>query len=71
MSSIPSVRGSSPAFREEPHKRGFSLDYFKRNDSSQEIEFLFERDGTVIPTEEKSKNGKTESLNKERSKKTI
>lgn len=44
-------------------KRGFVLNYFKKSDSSQEIEFIFERDGGVIPIEVKSKNGSTESLN--------
>lgn len=44
------------------YKRGLSLNYFKRNDNSQEIEFIFERDGAVIPIEVKSKKGETESL---------
>ena len=45
------------------HKRGFVLNYFKKKDNTQEIEFIFERDGTVIPVEVKSKRGATESLN--------
>lgn len=45
------------------YKRGFSLNYYKRSDSSQEIEFLFEQNGSVIPVEVKSKKGETESLN--------
>ena len=45
------------------HKRGFELYYFKRKDNSQEIEFIYEKDGAVIPIEVKSKRGETESLN--------
>ena len=45
------------------HKRGFVLNYFKKKDNTQEIEFIFERDGAVIPVEVKSKRGATESLN--------
>ncbi len=45
------------------NKRGFTLNYFKRPDSTQEIEFIYERDGAVIPVEVKSKRGRTESLN--------
>ena len=44
-------------------KRGISLNYYKKKDNSQEIEFIFEKDGHVIPVEVKSKNGDTESLN--------
>ena len=44
-------------------KRGFILNYFKKKDNTQEIEFIFERDGAVIPVEVKSKRGSTESLN--------
>ncbi len=44
-------------------KRGFVLNYFKKKDNTQEIEFIFERDGAVIPVEVKSKRGSTESLN--------
>lgn len=45
-------------------KRGFTLNYYKNDRSTQEIEFLFARDGHVIPIEVKSKNGTTLSLNK-------
>ncbi len=44
-------------------KRGFSLNYFKNDKNTQEIEFLFAKDGCVIPVEVKSKNGTTVSLN--------
>lgn len=45
------------------YKRGFNLYYFKRKDNSQEIEFIYEKDGSVIPIEVKAKRGDTESLN--------
>lgn len=45
-------------------KRGFSLNYFKNDKNTQEIEFLYSKDGSVIPVEVKSKNGATLSLNK-------
>lgn len=44
-------------------KRGFSLNYFKNDKNTQEIEFLFAKDGCVLPVEVKSKNGTTVSLN--------
>lgn len=44
-------------------KRGFSLNYYKNDKNTQEIEFIFVRDGSVIPIEVKSKNGATVSLN--------
>lgn len=44
-------------------KRGFSLNYFKNDNNTQEIEFLFVKDGSVIPIEVKAKNGSTLSLN--------
>lgn len=44
-------------------KRGFSLNYFKNAKNTQEIEFIYVRDGSVIPIEVKSKNGTTLSLN--------
>lgn len=44
-------------------KRGFTLNYFKNDKNTQEIEFLYSRDGSVIPVEVKSKNGATLSLN--------
>lgn len=45
------------------HKRGFDLRYYKRPDNTQEIEFLLERDGGVVPVEVKSSRGSTKSLN--------
>lgn len=45
------------------NKRGFVLHYYKKTDNSQEIEFLFEKDGKVVPVEVKSKGGETVSLN--------
>ena len=45
------------------HKRGHALWYFKRPDNTQEIEFLFEQDGGVVPVEAKAKRGSTPSLN--------
>ena len=39
------------------------LYYYKNASNSQEIEFLYEKDCSVIPVEVKSKNGKTISLN--------
>lgn len=44
-------------------KRGFVLNYYKNDKNTQEIEFLFVRDGAVIPVEVKSKRGATLSLN--------
>lgn len=44
-------------------KRGFSLNYYKNDKNTQEIEFLYVKDGSVIPIEVKSKNGATVSLN--------
>ena len=44
-------------------KRGYKLNYIKKTDSSQEIEFLIEQNCTVIPIEVKSSNGSTLSLN--------
>ena len=45
-------------------KRDFSLNYFKDDNSTQEIEFLYTREGGVVPIEVKSKNGATLSLNR-------
>lgn len=45
------------------NKRGFKLNYFKKNEGMQEIEFIFERDSSVIPIEVKSRRGETISLN--------
>lgn len=44
-------------------KRGMTLNYFKNDNNTQEIEFLFIQNGAVIPIEVKSKNGATISLN--------
>lgn len=44
-------------------KRGFSLNYYKNDSNSQEVEFIFAKDGKVIPIEVKSKRGATLSLN--------
>ena len=45
------------------HKRDIAVRYFKREGNSQEIEFLTERDGAVVPIEVKSSKGATVSLN--------
>lgn len=44
-------------------KRGFVLNYYKNDKNTQEIEFIYAKDGSVIPIEVKSKNGATVSLN--------
>jgi predicted AAA+ superfamily ATPase len=44
-------------------KRGFPLNYYKNDKNTQEIEFIYAKDGSVIPIEVKSKNGATHSLN--------
>lgn len=44
-------------------KRGFSFNYYKNDNNTQEIEFLYVCDGNIIPIEVKSKNGATLSLN--------
>lgn len=44
-------------------KRGYKLNYIKKPDNTQEIEFLIEQNLTVIPIEVKSKKGSTVSLN--------
>ena len=44
-------------------KRGFTLNYFRNDRNTQEIEFLYVHDGQVIPVEVKAKNGATVSLN--------
>ena len=44
-------------------KRGFALNYFKNANNTQEVEFIYAKDGAVIPIEVKSKNGATLSLN--------
>ena len=45
------------------HKRGLVLNYYKNGENTQEIEFVFESSGEVIPVEVKSKNGQTTSMN--------
>ena len=45
------------------HKRGHALNYYKNGENTQEIEFVFESSGKVIPVEVKSKNGQTTSMN--------
>lgn len=45
-------------------KKGYKLFYYKPENSSQEIEFLLERNGTVAPIEVKAGNNATISLNK-------
>lgn len=44
-------------------KRRFTLNYFKNDNNTQEIEFIYAKDGSVIPIEVKSKRGATISLN--------
>ena len=44
-------------------KRGVDLHYIKKENSTQEIEFLVEQNCSIIPIEVKSKNGDTHSLN--------
>jgi hypothetical protein len=45
------------------HKKGYDLHYIKKDDNSQEIEFLIEQNCKVIPIEVKSSKGSTLSLN--------
>ena len=44
-------------------KRGVDLHYIKKENSTQEIEFLVEQNCSIIPIEVKSKKGDTHSLN--------
>ena len=44
-------------------KLGYSLHYYKTDNSSMEIEFIIEKDGGVIPVEVKAGNSSTPSLN--------
>lgn len=44
-------------------KRGVNLHYIKKENSTQEIEFLIEQNCSIIPIEVKSKKGETHSLN--------
>lgn len=39
------------------------MNYYKNDKNTQEIEFIYSKDGSVIPVEVKSKNGATLSLN--------
>ena len=43
-------------------KKGYTIHYYKPNDN-QELEFLIEKDGEVIPLEVKASNTATKSLN--------
>ena len=45
------------------YKNGQSLYYYKKDDSTLEIEFLLERDAHAIPVEVKAKKGSSKSLN--------
>jgi len=45
------------------HKHGLALNYYKNGENTQEIEFVFERSGEVVPVEVKSRNGLTTSMN--------
>lgn len=45
------------------HKRGLALNYYKNGENTQEIEFVFELSGEVVPVEVKSRNGLTTSMN--------
>lgn len=40
----------------------YNIDYFKRDDSSSEVEFLIEKECSVVPVEVKAKKGGTSSL---------
>ncbi len=44
-------------------KRGYLLNYYKTEDSRMEIEFIIEKEGTVIPVEVKAGSNPTPSLN--------
>lgn len=44
-------------------KKGLKIHYYKKNDSTMEIEFLIEKSGGVIPVEVKAGNDQTPSLN--------
>ena len=43
-------------------KKNYPLYYFKRDDSQSEVEFLIEKDCSVVPIEVKSRKGETSSL---------
>lgn len=44
-------------------KKGYGLHYYKKSDSTLEIEFLIEKNGEVVPIEVKAGNNSTASLN--------
>ena len=44
-------------------KRGQELYYYKKEDSTLEIEFILERESSIVPVEVKAKKGPTRSLN--------
>lgn len=44
-------------------KNGYSLHYFRNSNNTQELEFMIEKDGEVIPIEVKAGNTSTISLN--------
>ena len=44
-------------------KNGYTLHYYKKSDSTLEIEFLIEKNGEVLPVEVKAGNTQTMSLN--------
>lgn len=44
-------------------KKGYTLHYYKKSDSTMEIEFLIEKNGEVLPVEVKAGNAQTASLN--------
>lgn len=48
---------------EELTKRNYNIFYYKKNDSTIEIEFLIEKNGDVIPIEVKGSNNGTIPLN--------
>ncbi len=44
-------------------KKGYNLNYYKKQDSTMELEFLIEKNGEVVPIEVKAGNTSTASLN--------
>ena len=49
---------------EMPIKLGYTLHYYKTANSSMDIEFIIQKEGTVIPVEVKAGNADTPSLNR-------
>ena len=45
------------------YKKEKTMFYYKKENSTQELEFLFEQDGGAVPVEVKSSHGRTVSLN--------